>query len=121
MSTFSSLSLILAEDHNTTEQRIDDCLQAIGKSQWRAEVIVIAPPNSPLTRPPLQAPKRKVVPSLRAAIDAARHPVIALLEPEVSVDANQFGLMLEQIDELPIHSSFTINCNNQSQPNVIPR
>ncbi|MCP4481148.1 MAG: glycosyltransferase family 39 protein, partial [Planctomycetaceae bacterium] len=121
MSTFSSLSLILAEDHNTTEQRIDDCLQAIGKSQWRAEVIVIAPPNSPLTRPPLQAPKRKVVPSLKAAIDAARHPVIALLEPEVSVDANQFGLMLEQIDELPIQSSFTNNCNKQTQPNVIPR
>lgn len=121
MSTFSSLSLILAEDHNTTEQRIDDCLQAIGKSQWRAEVIIIAPPNSPLTRPPLQAPKRKVVPSLKAAIYAARHPVIALLEPEVSVDANQFGLMLEQIDELPIQSSFTNNCNKQTQPNVIPR
>ena len=121
MSTFSSLSLILAEDHNTTEQRIDDCLQAIGKSQWRAEVIVIAPPDSPLTRPPLQAPKRKVVPSLKAAINAARHPVIALLEPEVSVDANQFGLMLEQIDELPIQSSFTNNCNKQTQPNVIPR
>ncbi len=121
MSTFSSLSLILAEDHNTTEQRIDDCLQAIGKSQWRAEVIVIAPPDSPLTRPPLQAPKRKVVPSLKAAIDAARHPVIALLEPEVSVDANQFGLMLEQIGELPIQSSFTNNCNKQTQPNVIPR
>jgi len=121
MSTFSSLSLILAEDHNTTEQRIDDCLQAIGKSQWRAEVIVIAPPNSPLTRPPLQAAKRKVVPSLKAAIDAARHPVIALLEPEVSVDANQFGLMLEQIGELPIQSSFTNNCNKQTQPNVIPR
>lgn len=121
MSTFSSLSLILAEDHNTTEQRIDDCLQAIGKSQWRAEVIVIAPPDSPLTRPPLQAPKRKVVPSLKAAIDAARHPVIALLEPEVSVDANQFGLMLELIDELPIQSSFTNNCNKQTQPNAIPR
>ena len=121
MSTFSSLSLILAEDHNTTEQRIDDCLQAIGKSQWRAEVIVIAPPDSPLTRPPLQAAKRKVVPSLKAAIDAARHPVIALLEPEVSVDANQFGLMLEQIDELPIQSSFTNNCNKQTQPNAIPR
>ena len=121
MSTFSSLSLILTEDHDNTEKRIEDCLQAIGKSQWRAEVIVIAPPDSPLTRPPLQAPKRKVVPSLKAAINAARHPVIALLEPEVSVDANQFGLMLEQIDELPIQSSFTNNCNKQTQPNVIPR
>ena len=121
MSTFSSLSLILTEDHDNTEKRIEDCLQAIGKSQWRAEVIVIAPPDSPLTRPPLQAIKRKVVPSLKAAINAARHPVIALLEPEVSVDANQFGLMLEQIDELPIQSSFTNNCNKQTQPNVIPR
>ena len=121
MSTFSSLSLILTEDHDNTEKRIEDCLQAIGKSQWRAEVIVIAPPDSPLTRPPLQAPKRKVVPSLKAAIDAARHPVIALLEPEVSVDANQFGLMLEQIDELPIQSSFTNNSNKQTQPNIIPR
>ena len=121
MSTFLSLSLILAEDHDTTEQRIDDCLQAIGKSQWRAEVIVIARPDSPLTRPPLQAPKRKVVPSLKDAIDAARHPVIALLEPEATVDANQFGLMLEQIDELPIQSSFTNNCNKRTQPNLIPR
>ncbi|MGB2501830.1 MAG: hypothetical protein ACPIA2_19210, partial [Mariniblastus sp.] len=121
MSTFSSLSLILAEDHDNTEQRIEDCLQAVGKSQWRAEVIVIARPDSPLTRPHLQAPKRKVVQCLRAAIDAARHPVIALLEPEVSVDANQFGLMLKQIDELPIQSSFTNNSNKQTQPKAITR
>ncbi len=121
MSTFSSLSLILAEDHNNTEQRIEDCLQAIGKSHWRAEVIVIAQPNSPLTHPHLRAPKRTVVPNLRAAIDAARHPVIALLEPEASVDANQFGLMLKQIDQFPLQSSFNNNCNKQTQPKAITR
>ena len=121
MSTFSSLSLILAEDHGNTEQRIDDCLQAIGKAQWRAEVIVVAQQDSPLTRPHLRAPKRKVVFSLKDAIDAARHPVIALLEPEVSVEANQFGLMLAKIDELPIQSSFTNTCNKETQPKLIPR
>jgi 4-amino-4-deoxy-L-arabinose transferase-like glycosyltransferase len=121
MSTFSSLSLILAEDSNATEQRIDDSLQAIGRSQWRAEVIIVASQNSPLKRPHLRAPKRKVVSSLEEAFAAARHPVIALLEPEVSVDANQFGLMLEKIHELPIQSSFANNCNKQTQPNIIPR
>ncbi len=108
MPTFPSVSLILFADPGQTDQRIWQAVEALGKRQWRTEVLLIDrdPPEKAsdhITYRPF--PKR--FKNLADAISAAKHPVIAVAERGIEIDSDQWQFMVGRIDQSPIQAAFS--------------
>ena len=108
MPTFPSVSLILFADPGQTDQRIWKSVEALGRSQWRTQVLIVEndqseQPSERITYRPTPTRFKNIV----DAIKFAKHPLIGIADQGIEVDSDQWMVLAKRADQSPIQSAYT--------------
>ena len=101
--TFPSVTLILRADQPSIDQQIRDSVLTLGRNRWRAEVILVEPALSnggasefDLAERVCCRPIPKAFPTLGQAIQAAKHPLVAIVDPGFAIEKMTGNLLLTE-------------------------
>ncbi len=116
---FENVSLILMIDDTSTHQerldhRIWQAVSALGLIRFRTEIILVTgqnfTPDSEQTRQLYNSvtyrPYPKMFPCLKQAIEAAKHPLIAITDPDVEIDTDVWKLLKQRSSRLSIQTAY---------------
>ncbi|MFK7768030.1 MAG: ArnT family glycosyltransferase [Mariniblastus sp.] len=118
--TFPSVSLILRTDQPAIDQQIRESVLTLGKCRWRAEVLLIDPDTEDETEIAQKVccrPVPKSFATLGQAIQAAKHPLVAIADPGFAINSNDWQFVSERAQTRPIQTFFYEN----KQPNSFKR
>jgi len=118
MPTFPSASIILQSDMGHTDQQVHRTAEELGKAGWRAEILIVdsapqsvetnaTPSSERITYRPI--PKR--FNRFSEALKAAKHPLIAIVEPHEIVDKDHWNLLVKKSEQFPVQSVYRRHAN----------
>ena len=114
--TFPSVTLILRADQPSIDQQIRDSVLTLGRNRWRAEVILVEPALSnggasefDLAERVCCRPIPKAFPTLGQAIQAAKHPLVAIVDPGFAIEKNDWQFVTHRAETFPVQTFFFKN------------